>query len=126
MTEEVKKLIEKAEHALEVAEKLMEDAYPSDAASKIYYSMYYAAQALLKSEGIDVIKHSAVESALGYYFAKAGKIEPKYHRMLIDARKIREIADYDIQEEIIEPTASLKIEEGKSFLSAIKKILGSL
>jgi uncharacterized protein (UPF0332 family) len=126
MTEEVKKLIEKAEHALEVAEKLMEDGYPSDAASKIYYSMYYAAQALLKSEGIDVIKHSAVESALGYHFAKAGKIDPKYHRMLIDARKIREIADYDIQEEIIEPTASLKIEEGKSFLSAIKKILGSL
>jgi len=46
--------------------------------------------------------------------------------MLIDARKIREIADYDIQEEIVEPTASLKIEEGKSFLSAIRKILGSL
>ena len=126
MTEEVKKLIEKAEHALEVAEMLMNDGYPSDAASKIYYSMYYAAQALLKSEGIDVIKHSAVESALGNHFAKTGKIDPKYHRMLIDARKIREIADYDIQEEIIEPTASLKIEEGKSFLSAIKKILGSL
>jgi len=52
MTEEVKKLIEKAEHALEVAEKLMNDGYPSDAASKIYYSMYYAAQALLKSEGM--------------------------------------------------------------------------
>ena len=126
MTEEVKKLIEKAEHALEVAEKLMDDSYPSDSASKIYYSMYYAAQALLKSEGIDVIKHSAVESAFGYYFAKPGKINSKYHRMLIDARKIREIADYDIQEEIVEPTASLKIEEGKAFLAEIKRLLGSL
>src|SRR3972149_9096779 len=124
MTEEVKKLIEKAEHALEVAEKLMDDSYPSDAASKIYYSMYYAAQALLKSEGIDVIKHSAVESAFGYYFAKPGRIDSKYHRMLIDARKIREIADYDIEEEIVELTASLKIEEGKAFLSAIKNFLG--
>lgn len=46
--------------------------------------------------------------------------------MLIDARKVREIADYDIQEEIIEPTASLKIEEGKTFLPAIRKFLGSL
>jgi len=36
MTEEVKKLIKKSEHALEVAEKLMNDGYPSDAASKIY------------------------------------------------------------------------------------------
>ncbi len=124
MTEEVKKLIEKAEHALEVAENLISGGYPSDAASKIYYSMYYAAQALLKSEGIDVIKHSAVESALGYYFAKTGRIDTKYHRILIDARKIREIADYDIEEEIVEPVASLKIEEGKAFLAAIKELLG--
>ena len=109
MTEEVKKLIEKAEHALEVAEKLMNDGYPSDAASKIYYSMYYAAHAPLKSEGIDVIKHSAVESAFGYYFAKTGKINPKHHRMLIDARKIREIADYDIQESYLRLLASCGI-----------------
>lgn len=61
-----------------------------------------------------VIKHSAVESAFGYYFAKPGRIDPKYHRMLIGARKIREIADYDIHEEIVEPVASLKIEEGKA------------
>jgi uncharacterized protein (UPF0332 family) len=123
LTEEVSKLLEKSAHALEVAETLMSDGYPSDAASKIYYAMFYAAQALLKSEGIDVIKHSAVESAVGYHFAKAGKIDPMYHRMLIDARKIREIADYDIQEEIVEPVASLKVEEGKLFLKAIKHYL---
>jgi hypothetical protein len=43
--------------------------------------------------------------------------------MLINARKVREIADYDIHEEIIEPVASLKIEEGKAFLDAIKSLL---
>lgn len=48
---------------LEVAEELMKSGYPPDAASKIYYAMFYAAQALLKSEEIDVVKHSAVESA---------------------------------------------------------------
>ncbi len=124
MNEEVIMLIQKAEHALEVAEELINRNYPSDAASKIYYSMFYAAQALLKSEGIDVIKHSAVESAFGYHFAKTGKIDPKFHRMFIDARKIRETADYDIQEEIVEPVASLKIEEGKLFLTTIKDLLG--
>lgn len=53
MTDEVNRLINKADHALEVAVELMKSDYPSDAASKIYYSMFYAAQALLKSEGID-------------------------------------------------------------------------
>jgi len=123
LSEEIKKLIEKAEHAIVVAEKLIQDGYPSDAASKIYYAMFYAAQALLKLEEIDVTKHSAVESAIGYRFVKTGKLDAKYHRMFIDARKIREIADYDIQEEIVEPVAALKIEDGKNFLMAIKKIL---
>lgn len=124
MTEEARRLIEKSEHALEVARKLSEDGYPSDAASKIYYSMFYAAQALLVTEEIYVVKHSAVESAFGYHFVKTGRIDPKYHRMLMDARKVREIADYDIQEEIVEPVASLKLEDGKAFFSAIKGLLG--
>lgn len=124
MNVEVEKFIEKSEHALEVAGKLKESGYPSDAASKVYYSMFYAAKALLKSEGIDVAKHSAVESAFGYYFVKPGRIEPKYHKMLIDARRVREISDYDIHEEIVEPVASLKIEDGKAFLAAIKGLLG--
>ena len=123
MTGEIAKFIQKSEHALKVAQDLLDNGYPSDASSKIYYSMFYAAKALLKSEGIDVVKHSAVESALGYHFAKTGRIDPKYHRMLMDARKIREIADYDIHEEIAEPVASLKIEEGKAFLSAVKSLL---
>ncbi len=85
--------------------------------------MFYATQALLKSEGIEVIKHSAVESALGYHFAKTGRIDPKYHRMLINARKIREIVDYDIQEETVEPTAMLKLEDGKEFVAVMKALI---
>ncbi|MCG6537487.1 MAG: HEPN domain-containing protein [Syntrophales bacterium LBB04] len=91
--------------------------------SKVYYSMFYAAQALLKSKEIEVTKHSAVESALGHHFAKPGQIDPKYHRMLIDARKTREIADYDIDEDIMEHVASLRIEEGRAFLEEIKRLL---
>jgi uncharacterized protein (UPF0332 family) len=96
MTDEVRRYLLKAEHALEVAEDLLKGGHAPDAASKIHYSMYYAAQALLNADGIDVVKHSAVESAFGYYFAKPGKIDSKYHRMLMNARKIREIADYDM------------------------------
>jgi len=123
LKKEVQKLLEKADHALEVAESLLKQGFAQDAASKLYYAMFYATQALLKSEGIDVVKHSAVESALGYHFAKTGRIEPKYHRMLINARKVREIVDYDIQEEIIEPTEILKSEDGKEFVAVMKAMI---
>lgn len=120
MKKEVERLLEKADHALEVAETLYEQDFHQDASSKIYYAMFYAAQALLKSENIEVVKHSAVESALGYHFAKTGRIDPKYHRMLINARKVREIVDYDIEEEVIEPWSLLKLEDGREFVSVIK------
>lgn len=125
MKEEVVKLIQKADHALEVAEELINKGFHSDSVSKIYYAMFYAAQALLKSEDIEVKKHSAVESAIGYHFAKPGRIEPRFHRMFINARNLREIADYDIQEEISESTAIITLEEGKEFLKVIKMLLKS-
>jgi uncharacterized protein (UPF0332 family) len=120
---EVQRLLEKADHALEVADSLYKQGFPQDAASKVYYAMFYAAQALLKAEDIEVVKHSAVESALGYYFAKTGRIDPKYHRMLINARKVREIVDYDIQEEIAEPAVLLKWEDGKEFVGVMKAMI---
>lgn len=126
MIDEVKRYLDKADHALIVAVDLMEKGHVPDAASKIYYAMFYASKALLSAEGIDVSKHSAVESAFGYYFAKPGRIDPMYHKMLMNARKIREIADYDIDDEIVEPVASLKIEEGQIFIAAIKQFLGRI
>ena len=123
MKKEVQRLLEKADHALEVAESLYKQGFPQDASSKIYYAMFYATQALLKSNDIEVVKHSAVESALGYHFTKTGRIDPKYHRMLINARKIREIVDYDIQEEVVEPAALLKLEDGKEFVAVMKAMI---
>jgi uncharacterized protein (UPF0332 family) len=123
---EVQGLLEKADHALEVAEALEQQGFTQDASSRIYYAMFYAAQALLKAENIEVVKHSAVESALGYHFAKTGRIDPKYHRLLINARKVREVVDYDIQEEVIDQTALLKITDGREFVSVVKGIIEKL
>ena len=39
MTEEVRRYLRKAEHALEVAEDLLKGGHAPDAASKIYYAM---------------------------------------------------------------------------------------
>ena len=123
MTEEVRKYLERADNSLQVAEALLQGGHAPDAASKIYYAMFYAAQALLKSDGIDVVKHSAVEAAFGCYFAKSGRIDVTFHKMLMSARKLREIADYDIDQEIVEPVASVKLEEGRSFVAAIRAFL---
>ena len=96
------------------------------AASRAYYAMFYLAEAFLEGEGKSFSKHSAVIAAFGQHFAKTGRIDPKYHRMFINARKLREIVDYDIQGEIIDRTAVLKIEDGREFVSVVKGIIKNL
>lgn len=120
---EVEAYLAKAHHALEVAWKLQAGGELADAAGKAYYAMFYAAQALLKAHGIEVVKHSAVASMLGRHFAKTGRLDPKFHRMFLNARRVREVADYSLFEEIIESTANLTLEESQSFVSEIERLL---
>ena len=123
MSEEINHFLRKSQHAIKVSEDLLGKGYSSDAMSKIYYALFYASQALLKSASINVIKHSAVESAIGFHFVKTGKMDVKYHRILIDARKLREVADYDLHETILRTQTLDKIAETKMFLKVVKKMI---
>lgn len=44
--------------------------------------MLHAAQALLREEDLRYRKHASVHAAFGEYFAKTGRIDPRYHRWL--------------------------------------------
>ena len=125
MNKEIQRYLDKSGRALAAAESLLADGYSSDAASKAYYAMFYAAQAALRNHGVEVIKHSAVESFFGQHFAKTGQVDPRYHRMLIRARKLRETADYSVEEEVSDTVAGQTLEEGKAFVAVIKAILTS-
>jgi uncharacterized protein (UPF0332 family) len=120
---EVNAYLAKAHHALEVAWKLQAGGELADAAGKAYYAMFYAAQALLRTHSIEVVKHSAVASMLGRHFAKTGRLDPKFHRMFLNARRVREVADYGLFEEVIESTANLTLEESQAFVSEIERLL---
>lgn len=123
MKEEVKRYIEKAERSLKVAKDLLEKRYYEDACSKAYYVMFYSAQALLKNLNINVTKHSAVIAKFGEKFIKTGIIEPKYHKYMIDAKKKREISDYDVFAVIDEDIACERVKWAEELLQIIKKLL---
>lgn len=74
----------KAHSSLTAAKKLWEELLFAESISRSYYAMFYAAKALLLMDGIDVSKHSAVAAAFGREYVKTGKIDSRYHRMLLD------------------------------------------
>lgn len=94
LSQDIPDLMARAESSLEAARLLIDNEYYTESVSRVYYAMFYAATALLHSEGITVSKHSAVIAQVGQHFAKTGKIDARLHRALIDAFDERQSADY--------------------------------
>jgi len=115
----------RSEQTLEAAQVLAEHGYWRDVLSKAYFAMFYAASALLCTDGISVSKHSAVVALVGERFAKPGRIDRKLHRMLIDMLDERHVADYRIEIEITQEKAEQGLHTAREFVRAIRGYLKS-
>ena len=94
MNEAVLELLEKSAQSIGAAELLLKDGYVDFAASRSYYAMFYAVEALLLSRDLTFSKHSAVISAFGKEFVKTGLIDAKFHRSILNAFDLRNSGDY--------------------------------
>jgi uncharacterized protein (UPF0332 family) len=94
LTSDIPELMTRAERSLSAARLLIDNGYFTEAASRAYYAAFYAATALLHSEGVTVSKHAAVIATVGQLFAKTGRLESYLHRLLIDMFDERQVADY--------------------------------
>lgn len=95
---EIKLLLERAASKLSAAKMLLREGYFDDAVSRAYYSMHFAARALLLTKDI----------------------APKTHKGLI-LKEDREDADYSITCEITEEEAESVIEDADAFLERIEE-----
>ncbi|MHA1262473.1 MAG: HEPN domain-containing protein [Candidatus Freyarchaeota archaeon] len=76
---DISELVKKANESLEAAKLLLRGGYPDFSASRSYYSMFYAAQAILLTRNLAFSKHSTVISAFGKEFIKNGLLPPTLH-----------------------------------------------
>jgi uncharacterized protein (UPF0332 family) len=93
--EKLELYLKKANDNLKVAKELFNKGYKDIAVSRLYYSVFYAIEALLLKENKYFKKHSGVISYFGKEYAKKGKISPEFHRFVINLFELRENADYD-------------------------------
>jgi uncharacterized protein (UPF0332 family) len=85
--------------------------------------MFYVGEALLVERGKRFRKHSAVHAAFGEQFAKAGLLESKYHRWLLDAFDRRIVSDYDTTGELSPHEVRETINRAKEFLTQANRFL---
>ena len=126
MIPEIEALLEKAQQSLQAAEALQADSYFNFAASRLYYAMFYIAQALLLGDQLSFSKHSAVIAAFGQHLAKTQRVPPHFHRWLIEGQDIRNIGDYDIESELSEAQTEEQLRRAACFVDLAEQLLGPL
>ena len=120
---EIETLIGKAKRRLDAAYHLLGEGFYEDAVSRAYYSMYFAAKALLLKRDITVKTHKGLLSKFGLEFVDEGVVEKYYGRALRIAEELREEADYSISREISKEEAEATVKDAEKFLVRIKEAI---
>ena len=123
MKETGRKLLEKASRSLQAAERLLHGGDAEFAVGRAYYTMFYAAEALLSEQDLRFRKHGGVHAAFGEQFAKTGVFDPKYHRWLLEAFNKRVTGDYGVESLISAEDADTVIAQAREFLESVHRHL---
>jgi len=95
LAEEIKGMLAKARRYLNSAELLRRNGDFDSAVSRLYYAMFYGAEALPLVKGKTFSSHRAVVAAFGEHFIKSGLFPKEMHHWLHRAFEKRQISDYD-------------------------------
>lgn len=93
--EYVKNRIETAYKTFEAAKVLSENGFWNSAVNRLYYSVFYAVNAILVQNEIIAQSHSGVKSQFSLHFIKTGKLEKKYGKLLAELYDWRQKGDYE-------------------------------
>jgi uncharacterized protein (UPF0332 family) len=123
MKEATQKLLEKAAQAVHTSERSLEDGDIDASANRVYYSMFYVAEALLNEKDLRFKKHGGVHAAFGEQFAKTSVLDPKYHRWLLQAFNKRVSADYETEAQLQSEDIQALIQQAHEFLKTAQDYL---
>ena len=100
MTEEerieyTKLRIESAQNTYEAAKVLAQNGFWNSAVNRLYYSVFYAVNALLVRNEVYVQTHSGMRNQFSKLFIKTGKLDKKYGKLLAQLYDWRQKGDYE-------------------------------
>lgn len=89
--------LDKSKNTLMDAKKYFNDATDESTVNRIYYSMYYAVNALLITKGLASAKHSGVRGLFNREFVNKGLVEKdsgKFYAEMFDRRQKGDYRDF--------------------------------
>lgn len=120
---EAQALLQKAQRYLRSAELLRKDGDFASAASRLYYSMFYCAEALLLTKGLSFSTHGSVIAAFGQHFVKTGLLRSELHQWLQNAFDKRQVGDYEALPALNETDIIALHQQAEEFVSEAETYL---
>jgi uncharacterized protein (UPF0332 family) len=121
MNEMAQALWARAQEALRAAEHVL-DVSPSAAASRAYYSAFYAVSAVFALEGRTFKKHSGVESAVHRDLVRAGVWAKHLGTDYSMLARVRTTCDYDLTRSVSRDEAVKTVRVAARILRAVSQL----
>ncbi|GAB4326485.1 MAG: HEPN domain-containing protein [Bacteroidales bacterium] len=113
--------IKSAHKTYNAAKVLAENGFWNSAVNRLYYSVFYAVNALLVANEIITKSHSATKGQFSLHFVKTGKIDRKYGKLLSDLFDWRQKGDYENIFDYNESSVKSLFEPVKEMIELIEK-----
>lgn len=92
--DKIRQYLLRSHQAFSTAELMLQHGDYTTVVNRAYYTIFYAANALLVTKGLERSKHSGVLAAFREHFVKTGIIESEYSTYYGAAMNARHAGDY--------------------------------
>ncbi len=113
-------LFNKSQKFLRSASVLLELEDYDSVASRAYFAMFYAAQALLMHRRINVATQQGIRSAFVSAFVESGELPERAAEVLNYGQRLQEVADYAHQFSTSAQDAEELLQEAEAFVNTLE------
>ena len=115
--------MEKAKRTFAEAEKLKEGEFWNGVASRLYYAVFHAVNALLINDRHQVNTHNGAHAMFALHYIKNGILDAEYGRLYNQLQTMRQESDYNCiynveSEELLE-----RMEPARRLIEIIEKMI---
>jgi len=119
----VKAYLRRADKALASAKILLEHDKLEDSASRAYYAIFHAAQAILTTKGLRAKSHKGVRILFEEHIIKKGIMSEEFHDYFDEAFDLRQLSDYEAPKTMKKDQVKDIVIKAEKFVNAVRDLI---